>query len=135
MSPNELLHSVAGLYSVALPDIELNAVYNSLTNGSHTLALVTSTDSKITNCIEYYILIHLSHSIAAVLKYRKAHPLPPSLEETTKTDSESDSIINKNENENDKEEDEASFFDIYSDSDDDDEDEERWGEWRKYAVT
>lgn len=37
---------MAGLYSVALPDIELEAVYNSLTSGSHTLSLITTAEGE-----------------------------------------------------------------------------------------
>ena len=39
-SPSELLHASAGVCSVSLPDMELSAIYNSLTANDSTVAIV-----------------------------------------------------------------------------------------------
>ena len=43
----DLFHSIAALYTAALPDMELEAVYGSLTKPSRTIAVLATKESKI----------------------------------------------------------------------------------------
>ena len=130
---------MAGLYSVALPDIELEAVYNSLTNGSHTLALVTSPDG---GCVKYllacththtYTNIHTFFLNIAILDYRKKHPEVSTAKKDKQRHTEEEKDKDKKEEEEEEEEkeeeeeedEEATFSDIFSASDCDDDDDER----------